>query len=192
MKTSHEANNFPFLFSFSLFSPNSLLTTLFLNTVETPSVYVLCSMWQNKFYAHTTKSNVIVVCILIFTISENRWVGTTLRTEGQSNLTLVQKGVLYSESKIYNCLPSSIKAHSNDAKRFKTSLKIYPNERAFYSLEEYYQLQWMMHGKSNIKYKISCNMEHDLLILMFLSFCVWVAMYCVQHAICFFRGHFNS
>jgi hypothetical protein len=58
-----------------------------------------------------------------------------------TNLTLVQKGVLYSGSKIYNCLPSSIKAHSNDAKSFKTTLKSYLMEHAFYSLDEYYQFQ---------------------------------------------------
>jgi hypothetical protein len=58
-----------------------------------------------------------------------------------TNLTLVQKGVLYSGSKIYNRLPLSIKAHSNDTKRFKTSLKNYLIEHAFYSLDEYYQFQ---------------------------------------------------
>jgi hypothetical protein len=56
-----------------------------------------------------------------------------------TNLTLVQKGVLYSGSKIYNRLPLSIKAHSNDAKRFNTSLKNYLIEHAFYSLDEYYE-----------------------------------------------------
>jgi hypothetical protein len=58
-----------------------------------------------------------------------------------TNLTLVQKGVLYFGSKIYNCLPVSIEAHSNDAKRFKTLLKNYLIEHAFYSLDEYYQFQ---------------------------------------------------
>jgi hypothetical protein len=38
-------------------------------------------------------------------------------------------------------LPLSIKAHSNDAKRFKTTLKNYLIEHAFYSLDEYYQFQ---------------------------------------------------
>jgi hypothetical protein len=42
-----------------------------------------------------------------------------------TNLTLVQKGVLYSGSKICNHLPSNIKALSNDAKRFKHTLKNY-------------------------------------------------------------------
>jgi hypothetical protein len=54
---------------------------------------------------------------------------------------MVQKGVLYSGSEIYNRLPLSIKAHSNDAKRFKTTLKNYLIDHAFYSLDEYYQFQ---------------------------------------------------
>jgi len=41
-----------------------------------------------------------------------------------TNLTSVQKGVLFSGSKIYNHLPSNIKALSNDARRFKSALKI--------------------------------------------------------------------
>jgi hypothetical protein len=35
----------------------------------------------------------------------------------------------------------SIKAHSNDAKRVKTTLKELPNQALFYSLDEYYQFQ---------------------------------------------------
>jgi hypothetical protein len=56
-----------------------------------------------------------------------------------TNLTLVQKGILYSGSKIYNCLPSNIKALSNNAKRFKSTLNSYLIEQAFYSINEYYQ-----------------------------------------------------
>ena len=41
-----------------------------------------------------------------------------------TSLKLVQKGVLYSGSKIFNCLPLSIKALSDDTKRFKTTLKL--------------------------------------------------------------------
>ena len=54
-------------------------------------------------------------------------------------LTVVQKGVLYSGSKIYNCLPLRIKALSSDAKGFKSAFKKYLIEHAFYSLEEYFQ-----------------------------------------------------
>jgi hypothetical protein len=56
-----------------------------------------------------------------------------------TNLTSVQKGVLFSGSKIYNHLPLNIKALSNDAKRFKSALKNYLIEHSFYSLDEYYQ-----------------------------------------------------
>jgi len=57
-----------------------------------------------------------------------------------TNLTLVQKGVLYSGSKIYNHLPLNIKMLSKDAKQFKSKLRSYLTERTFYSLDEYYQL----------------------------------------------------
>jgi hypothetical protein len=56
-----------------------------------------------------------------------------------TNLTSVQKGVLFSGSKIFNHLPSNIKALSNDAKCFKSALKNYLIEHSFYSLDKYYQ-----------------------------------------------------
>jgi len=56
-----------------------------------------------------------------------------------TNLTSVQKGVLFSGSKIYSHLPSNIKALSNDAKHFKSALKNYLIEHSFYSLDEFYQ-----------------------------------------------------
>jgi hypothetical protein len=56
------------------------------------------------------------------------------------NLTLVQKGVFYSGSKIYNHLPLNIKMLSKDAKQFKSTLRSYLIEHTFYSLDEYYQL----------------------------------------------------
>ena len=56
-----------------------------------------------------------------------------------TNLTIVQKGVLYSGSKIYNHLQSNIKVLSNDAKCFKSTLKSYLIEHIFYSRNEFYQ-----------------------------------------------------
>jgi len=56
-----------------------------------------------------------------------------------TNLTLVQRGVLYSGIKIYNHLPSNIQVLSNDAKHFKSTLKSYLIEHMFYSLDEFYQ-----------------------------------------------------
>jgi len=56
-----------------------------------------------------------------------------------TNLTLVQKAILYSGSKIYNHLPSNIQVLSNDTKLFKSILKSYLIEHMFYSLGEIYQ-----------------------------------------------------
>jgi hypothetical protein len=53
--------------------------------------------------------------------------------------TLVQKGVLYSGSRIYNHLLTCIKTLSNDLKHFKSKLKSLI-EHTFYSLEEFYRL----------------------------------------------------
>jgi hypothetical protein len=56
-----------------------------------------------------------------------------------TNLALVQKGVLYCGSKVYNRLLSNIEALSNDSKPFKSTLKSYLIEQTLYSLDEYYQ-----------------------------------------------------
>jgi len=57
-----------------------------------------------------------------------------------TNLTLVQKGALYSGSKVCNHLPLNIKMLSKDAKQFKSKLRSYLLEHTSYSLDEYYQL----------------------------------------------------
>ena len=59
-----------------------------------------------------------------------------------TNLTVVQKGVLYSGSKIHNHLPPYIKALSNDLKLFKSKLKNFLMEHTLYSLEEFYQVTY--------------------------------------------------
>jgi hypothetical protein len=56
-----------------------------------------------------------------------------------TNLTLVQKGVFFSGSKIYNQLPLKIKMVCKDIKHFKSSLRTHLIEHAFYSISEYYQ-----------------------------------------------------
>ena len=56
-----------------------------------------------------------------------------------TNLTLVQKGVHYSGSKVFNHLPKNIKILFHDFKRFKSVLKSFLTEHTFYSLEEFYQ-----------------------------------------------------
>jgi hypothetical protein len=57
-----------------------------------------------------------------------------------TNLTLLLKGVLFSESRIYKHLPTHIKTLSNDLKHFTSKLKSYFLKHTFYSLEEFYQL----------------------------------------------------
>jgi len=57
-----------------------------------------------------------------------------------TNLTTVQKAVLYSGSKIYNHLPLNNKMLSKDATQFTPNLRSYLIEHTFYSLDEYYQL----------------------------------------------------
>jgi hypothetical protein len=57
-----------------------------------------------------------------------------------ANLTLVQKGVFFSGSKIYNQLPLNIKMLYKDIKHFKSSLRTYLMEHVFYSIDEYHQL----------------------------------------------------
>ena len=57
-----------------------------------------------------------------------------------TDLTLVQKGVFYSGSRIYNHLPTHIKNLSQDFKQFKSKLKAFLLEHTCYRLEEFYQI----------------------------------------------------
>jgi hypothetical protein len=57
-----------------------------------------------------------------------------------ANSTLVQKGALYSGSKIFNKLPPHIESLFDDPKHFKSKLKSFLIEHTFYSLEEFYQV----------------------------------------------------
>jgi hypothetical protein len=56
-----------------------------------------------------------------------------------TNLSLVQRGVVYSGTKIFNHLPSHIKSFSKDIKQFKYKLKRLLLEQSLYTLEEFYQ-----------------------------------------------------
>ena len=57
-----------------------------------------------------------------------------------TNLTIAQKGVHYSGSKVFSHLPANIKILSHDLKCFKSVLKNFLTEHTLYSLEEFYQL----------------------------------------------------
>ena len=69
----------------------------------------------------------------------NTWYNYNLHLP-TTNLTLVQKGVLYSGSKIFNNLPLHIKSLSDDFKHFKRKLKSFLIEHTLYSLDEFYQV----------------------------------------------------
>jgi hypothetical protein len=57
----------------------------------------------------------------------------------QTGLTLVQKGVAYSECKIYNHFPSHIKNILNNIPLFKSMLRKLLLQYVLYSVDEYYQ-----------------------------------------------------
>ena len=59
-----------------------------------------------------------------------------------TSLTLVQKEVAYSGCKIYNHLPLQIKNISHKVTLFKSTLKKFFFQHVFYSIDEYYQLQY--------------------------------------------------
>jgi hypothetical protein len=56
-----------------------------------------------------------------------------------TNLTLVQKGVDYSGSQVFNHLLKNIKILSHGLKQFNYVLKSFLTEHTFYSLKEFYQ-----------------------------------------------------
>jgi hypothetical protein len=58
-----------------------------------------------------------------------------------SDLTKFQKGVYYTEIKLFNDSPSSIRSLSNDTNLFKTTLKNFFYNNSFYSIEEYHNFQ---------------------------------------------------
>jgi hypothetical protein len=59
-----------------------------------------------------------------------------------ANLKLFQKGVFYSGIKTYNHLPQTIKELSHDVKQFGLALKRFIISNFFYSLEEYFDINW--------------------------------------------------
>jgi hypothetical protein len=59
-----------------------------------------------------------------------------------TNLTLVQKGVLYLGAKIFNHLPAHIKSFSKDTEQFKNKLKNLLLEQSLYSLDKFYQINF--------------------------------------------------
>jgi hypothetical protein len=57
-----------------------------------------------------------------------------------TNLTMVQRGVLYSGSRLFNCLPLHIKNFLGNVRSFKRKLKNFLTEHTIYSPDEFYYL----------------------------------------------------
>jgi hypothetical protein len=55
-----------------------------------------------------------------------------------ANLSIFQKGVCYSGTKLFNHLPLTLKQLSNDIPKFRVSLKRFLLTNSFYTVEEYY------------------------------------------------------
>ena len=55
-----------------------------------------------------------------------------------ANLSVIQKGIVYSGCKMFNSLPIHLKAHSKNPKQFGKLLKIFLLEHSIYSLDEFY------------------------------------------------------
>jgi hypothetical protein len=112
-----------------------------------------------------------------------------------TNLSLLQKGVLFSGSKLYNHLPLNIKMLSKDTKHFKSTLRTYLTEHAFYSLEEYTNylpddydsLYFLLLGNFLINYKKLFNSNSNLYcgITYYCNMTnAWhTYVYCVTHCI---------
>jgi hypothetical protein len=58
------------------------------------------------------------------------------------NLTLFQKGAYFSGMKLFNHLPLQIQRLPNEIKLFKSALKIILTLHSFYSVEEYFELNF--------------------------------------------------
>jgi hypothetical protein len=59
-----------------------------------------------------------------------------------AKLKLFQKGVFYSGIKTHNRIPKTIKELSHDVKQFRLALKRFIILKSFYSLEEYFDINW--------------------------------------------------
>ena len=84
-----------------------------------------------------------------------------------TNLTIFQKGVLYSGCKIYNKLPPHIKGLLNDLKRFKSTLKGFLMERTLYSTEKFYQITWN---------------DNDFLPMLWSMYIIYCNLYHIRHS----------
>jgi hypothetical protein len=108
-----------------------------------------CGLFK-KLHILTLQSQYIF-SILLFVVKNRNYFGSNtdihdISTRFNHNLHLpstdlliVQRGVLFLGSRIYNHLPSNIKLKSENIKEFKLLLNNYLTEQVFYSIDEYYK-----------------------------------------------------
>ena len=112
-----------------------------LGYVTTPGIKNIVIWDENLYEIRNHKITVMLIWLREFNTRFNHNLHLL-----SANLSLVQWGVLFSGSKIYNRLPSNIKLFK-DPKRFKSALKTYLIENTFYSVEEYYNLcSWWLYN----------------------------------------------
>ncbi len=98
-----------------------------------------------------------------------------------TNLTIFQKGVLYSGSKLYNKLPPHIKGISDDLRCFKSALKDFLMEHTLYSTEEFYLVTWIGYNSCqyHVLYKLYTVTDTMLILILWLipclQRCIWKA-----------------
>jgi hypothetical protein len=77
-----------------------------------------------------------------------------------AKLKLLQKGVFYSGIKTYNRITKTIKELSHDVKQFRLVLKRFIISNSFYSLEEYFDINWKWVMFCYTGYTAHCKMAH--------------------------------
>jgi hypothetical protein len=100
-----------------------------------------------------------------------------------ANLKLFQKGVFfYSGIKTYNHLPQTIKELSHDVKQFRLALKRFIISNSFYSLEQYFDINWKWVMFCYTGYTAPCKMACWLLILKLFIFNMYrVSLLCTTY-----------
>jgi hypothetical protein len=101
-----------------------------------------------------------------------------------TNLSVVQRGVLFSGSRIYNHLPSNIKLKSENIKEFKLLLKTCLTEQVFYSIDEYYKSS----SKWTLLWLFLLCIISSVLVFVILLYCMGL----IHKFCCFYVVYMNE
>jgi hypothetical protein len=142
--------------------------------------YIFCNddfmwgiMFDLLFYRRCSAKHVLKFVVLLY---ESFCFKHAVSTH---QLKLFQKGVFYSGIKTYNHLPKTIKELSHDVKQFRLALKRFIISDSFYSLEEYFDInwKWVMFGYTG--YTAPCKMACWLLTLK-----LFIYLTCIKFHYC--------